>query len=177
MEDGSFVRFCEVSVFHDLADLLLAELIVHFVGEIRRVDKGSIPHPSDPVREIRLASFTADEQPTGFDVANHIIAHVVALLKPEEFSARVVLDVGLIGAVEALQAQEQPGDASLHEADPDIGELVTDAVEDDAGEADHEAERVAQGVDRCIGIEVIHAEVLVGAPWMPRQQPSRFASA
>ena len=81
----------------------------------------------------------------------------------QEAAARVVLDVAGPGAGETLEAGEQPRAASFQEADAQPRKLVQDAVEDDAGETDHLAHGVAQGVDRRVGRQVVHEHPLVAA--------------
>ena len=65
------------------------------------------------MREIGLASLAADEQPSGRDVTDDVVADALAALEPEELAPGVVLDMSGEGAVEPLEAHEQPGHATL----------------------------------------------------------------
>ena len=62
-----------------------------------------------------------------------------------------MLYVSFPGAVEALQTHEKPGNATFHKAEFHIRVFVENAVEDNAAEGDHLTERMAQGMDGCIG--------------------------
>src|SRR5207248_4284662 len=91
------------------------------------------------------AALAADEQPPGGDLLPHVGAGLLPGPRAEQVAARVELDVRLVRAIETLQRQEQPGDATLQEAEPRVRVALQDAVEDDAGEVDQQAEGVAEG--------------------------------
>ena len=125
------------------------------MGKVGGINEGLVAHPLDGVGDVRLVAFTADEDAARLDVAHDIIAYPFLFLDLEELASEVVLNVRFVRAVEPFQAYQEPGDASLHEAEPDIGESVADAVKDDAGERDHLAKGMAQRVDRRIRTHII----------------------
>ena len=67
------------------------------------------------------------------------------------------------GALEALDAVDEPAAAGFHETEADFGISIEDAVEQDAGEVDHLAEGMAERVDRRVGRHVVQAHVVMHA--------------
>ena len=67
------------------------------------------------------------------------------------------------GALEALDAVDEPAGAGFHETEANFGILVEDAVKQNAGEVDHLAEGMAERVDRRVRRHVVQAHVIVHA--------------
>ena len=131
------------------------------MGEVRGVDPGLVPHGPDGVGQVGLVTLAADEDAAVLDVPLAVLADALAVPELQELAPGVVLDVGLVGTVETLQAHQQPGHAPFQETDAHVGVLVEDAVEDDAAEGDHLPEGMAQRMDRGVRMQVVHAQVLV----------------
>ena len=97
-------------------------------------------------------------------MAGDVFANFFLGLQIEKALARIMLNMSFPGAVEALQAHQQPGNATFHKAEFHVGIFVEDAIKDDAAEGDHLAERMAQGMDRA------HRDVKSSRPkfsWAP----------
>ena len=97
-----------------------------------------------------------------FDVPADIVADFLARLELNIFGARIVLNMSFPTAIEAFEASLQPRHAGFHKTDAQVGILIEDAVEDNAGERHHLADGMAEAVDRRVGREPIHARVLRG---------------
>src|SRR6266850_8571089 len=109
-----------------------------------------------------LCSLAADKDPPRFDMAADIVADFLSRLELEVFTARVVLNMGFPASVESFKTGLQPRDAGFHKADAEIRIFVEYAVEDNAGERDHLAERMAQTVDRRVRRKIVHPQAFMG---------------
>ena len=86
-----------------------------------------------------------------------VSAHVIPRLELDVLLASVVLDVGLPAALEPFDTHLQPGNASFHKAYSQIRKLIEDPVKNNTGESNHEAEWMAQSVDRRERRKVVHS--------------------
>ena len=65
-----------------------------------------------------------------------------------------------IGAVEPVHEKRHPGRASLEKADAQLGKAVEDAVGQHGGGLGHDAERMAERVNRVVNADGVHAEMM-----------------
>ena len=68
-----------------------------------------------------------------------------------------------MGTVEAVQEERHPSGSSFEKADAEPGKPLEDPVGDHRGGLDHDAHGMPDGVDRIVGAEGVHAQVVQGA--------------
>jgi hypothetical protein len=151
VQERRFVRLADFAIFKKLVDLMFAELVVNLVRIIAGKNPGLVADALDGVSNIGFFTFAADKDSSGVDMASNILADLFFGPKLEEAPARVMLNVGFPGPVEAFQADQHPRDAAFHEAELHVRELVEDAVKDHAAERNHLAERMAERMNRRVG--------------------------
>src|SRR6266540_5342767 len=78
-------------------------------------------------------------------------------------AARVVLNVSLVGAVEPLERDEQPGDTALHKAELRIRETIEHAVKEDASEVEEQSMRMPHPADWRVDVHLVEAHAAVRA--------------
>ena len=163
MQDGRLVRVRQRRVLADLRDLLLARLVVDLVREVGREDERLVPRDLHREGERQFAALDADVHAALVDVLQDVVRHGLAVLQLHEPLVRVVLDVAVPRALEALQAAHEPGAARFEEAVLRVRVALQHAVEHDAGEVHHLAERVAERVHRSVRAHVVQPHVVVHA--------------
>ena len=132
------------------------------MGEVRGEHQRAAAGQLHEAGQAQLVALAADEDAAGLDVAQQVVAGP-AVADGGEPAVGVVLAEGGPGVVEALQAGDEPVDPALQEGHPQAGMAVEDAVADDAGQSDHLAPGVAQGVDDGPHVEVVDPPADVAA--------------
>src|SRR5213592_2355152 len=125
MQHGRLVRRCQFVILQHFVDFVFAKFVIDFVREVTGINKRLVADAFHGVTDIGFVSFTADENAPFVDLPGDIVADLFLRTKIEETLARIVLNVGFPRAVEAFQADQQPGDAAFHEAELGIGEFLT----------------------------------------------------
>src|SRR5437867_8747952 len=94
-------------------------------------------------------------------MALDIVRDGLLVAQLQKAPARIVLYVTVPGALEALDAVDEPTRSGLHEAEADFGIFVEHAVKKNDGEVDYLAKRMPQCVDERVRAHVIQSHEIV----------------
>ena len=99
------------------------------------------------------------------DVALEVVAGLlVRLWSDQEIALLIDLQVGaVIRAIDSVHEKRDPGRPPFEKGDPKLGEAVENPVGQHPRRLHHDSERMTQGVDRIVGAELIHAQMVVAA--------------
>src|SRR4029453_16535877 len=156
-----FVCFGEPAVFVELFELRLAGFVVDLVRKVRREDERLIADDAHCEGQRQLVAFNADENSILIHMAPNIVCDGLLVAQLQKAPARIVLYVAAPGALEALDAVDEPTRSGLHEAEANFWICVEDAPKKKTGEVDHLPKRVPQRIDGRIGAHVIQTHMVM----------------
>jgi hypothetical protein len=164
-EHSLFVGAGEILSRKQLVDFMAAFLgVKNFMGKIaakyKRFASGLLNCKAQAV----VVDIEAD---VDFPLA-HLPAQIIARLLPrfrpaDDLIVEIHLQMtGMIGTVEAVEKERHPGRAAFEKGDADARKFFEDTMGLQSGCLNGDAERVSQCVNRVIGAETVHAEMVQG---------------
>src|SRR5688572_24082396 len=106
-----------------------AALTVHLVRKVGGVHERFVAHHLDRSGKQRLTAFAADKNTSLLDVPDDVVTDFLAGFEREVAASRIVHDVCRIGAVEAFDTEEKPGNAAFQKTESNIWKLFQNAIE------------------------------------------------
>ena len=103
MQHSVLVLIREMLVLDDLLDLMLAVVVIHFMGKVAGEHKRLVADSFNQMVQRLLGSLAANEDPSRFDVPANVGTNGLALIELDVLFTRIVLDMSLPPAVESFQ--------------------------------------------------------------------------
>jgi adenylate cyclase len=162
---GFFILLRQILAREQLVDLMAALLGVEdFMRKVTAKEETILARVLHGKAKAAIVHIETNEDPS----LSHLLPEIVAgffteLGASKNFTAQVHLHMALVmRTIEPIQEERHPGGPSLEKPDAQSGEPIEDPVREHCGGLDHNTHGVPDGMNRIIGAEGIHAQVMQG---------------
>src|ERR1044072_1176737 len=131
------------------------------MGKVGGENKRLVTCFADRIAEAVIVAIESDKDPTGFHMTAKILTrHDIRFGTRQKFTVDIHLQVMWIRAVESIHEKGNPRGAPFEKADAQLRKSIENTIGQHRGSLGHDAEGMAERVDRIVNADGVHAEMV-----------------